>query len=50
MCPQNYHRELLTLCKHGGNQTLTNHIVFLNLLCKQGIAGSIPATATNHLP
>ena len=23
MCPQNYPRELLTLCKYGGNQTLT---------------------------
>jgi hypothetical protein len=25
MCPQNYHRELLTLCKYGGNQTLTEY-------------------------
>jgi hypothetical protein len=23
MCPQNYHRESLTFCKHGGNRTLT---------------------------
>ncbi len=23
MCPQNYHHELLTLCKYGGTQTLT---------------------------
>jgi hypothetical protein len=23
MCPHNYHRESLTLCKYGGNQTLT---------------------------
>jgi hypothetical protein len=28
MCPQNYHRELLTLCKYGGNQTLTIFLKF----------------------
>jgi hypothetical protein len=27
MCPQNYHRESLTVCKHGGNRTLTLRLI-----------------------
>jgi len=30
MCPQNYHRESLTVCKHGGNRTLTFKKSLLN--------------------
>jgi hypothetical protein len=28
----------------------TNQIDFISRLCKQGVAGSIPATSTKHLP